>query len=97
MQTTSQTARPRLKFHPTAYQFVWQALQYTQKRLRRPAPRGLNDEDAHISGAELLEGIRLLAQEQFGLLAREGLLTVSSQVVMSLIGTTVETRLPPIE
>jgi uncharacterized repeat protein (TIGR04138 family) len=69
MQTTSQTAGPRLKFHPTAYQFVWQALQFTQKRLRRPAPRGPNDEDAHISGAELLEGIRLLAQEQFGLLA----------------------------
>jgi uncharacterized repeat protein (TIGR04138 family) len=69
MQTTSQTARPRLRFHPTAYQFVWQALQYTQKRLRRPAPQGPNDEDAHISGGELLEGIRLLAQEQFGLLA----------------------------
>jgi uncharacterized repeat protein (TIGR04138 family) len=69
MTTTSQTAGPRLKFHPTAYQFVWQALQYTQKRLRRPAPQGPQDDDAHISGVELLEGIRLLAQEQFGLLA----------------------------
>jgi uncharacterized repeat protein (TIGR04138 family) len=68
MTTTSQTAQPRLKYHPTAYQFVWQALQYTQKRLRRPAPQGPLDQEAHISGQELLEGIRLLALEQFGLL-----------------------------
>jgi uncharacterized repeat protein (TIGR04138 family) len=68
MATSSQTDRPRLKYHPTAYQFVWQALQYTQKRLRRPAPQGPTDEEAHITGAELLEGIRLLALEQFGLL-----------------------------
>ncbi|HUG93131.1 MAG TPA: Minf_1886 family protein [Planctomycetaceae bacterium] len=69
MTTTSQTERPRLKFPSAAYQFMWQALQYTQKRLRRPAPQDPDDQDAHISGRELLEGIRLFAREQFGLLA----------------------------
>jgi uncharacterized repeat protein (TIGR04138 family) len=68
MPTTSQTARPRFRYHPTAYQFVWQALQYTQKRLQRAVPEGPDDEDAHITGPELLEGIRLFALEQFGLL-----------------------------
>jgi uncharacterized repeat protein (TIGR04138 family) len=68
MTITSQTVPPRLKYHPAAYQFVWQALQYTQKRLRRPAPQGPLDQQAHITGQELLEGIRLMALEQFGLL-----------------------------
>jgi len=72
MSTISETTKPRLRYHPNAYRFVDSALRYTQKKLGRvPDPdRGVNDESAHITGAELLEGIRELAQKQFGLMAR---------------------------
>lgn len=45
-----------------AYDFVFQALDYTQKHLRAGAD--------HVSGYELLEGIRELALREFGLLSR---------------------------
>ena len=71
--STSMTGRTRLRrsFHPDAYKFVFQALQFTQEQLERP----MNDDDpedesAHISGPELLEGVRQLAHKQYGLLAR---------------------------
>lgn len=68
MQTA---ATPRLKYHPNAYQFIFAALRYTQQELGR----GIESEseeapDAHISGTELLEGIRQFALQEFGLLAR---------------------------
>ena len=69
MTTTSQTATPRLRYHQNAYKFVFQALRYTQEHLRRNVSGGPDDEEAHISGQELLAGIRALALEQFGLLA----------------------------
>lgn len=58
-----------------AYEFVFQGLNYTQKMLDKEPPRDHNPEaDAtgryHVSGPELLEGIRRLAQREFGLLAR---------------------------
>ena len=66
----SMTSR-RCTFHPDAYKFVFHALQFTQERLDRPmAEDDLENELAHISGPELLEGCRLLALEQYGLLAR---------------------------
>jgi len=48
------------RYHINAYRFVYEALDYTVKRL---------DKKRHISGRELLEGIKNLALEQFGALA----------------------------
>lgn len=62
-----------LKYHPDAYRFVDQALRHTQRRLGRTAEHAREedfDEDAaHISGPELLDGIRELAVNEFGLMA----------------------------
>jgi uncharacterized repeat protein (TIGR04138 family) len=57
-----------------AYEFVFAALAHTQKMLGRvPPPEGTpaeGERDYHVSGRQLLEGIRDLALEQFGLMAR---------------------------
>jgi uncharacterized repeat protein (TIGR04138 family) len=47
------------RYHINAYRFVYEALDYTVKQL---------DRKRHISGRELLEGIKDLALEQFGAL-----------------------------
>jgi uncharacterized repeat protein (TIGR04138 family) len=52
--------KPRYK--SDAYEFVMQALWYTQDKLKRKG---------HISTAELLEGIRQFAVEQYGLMSRQ--------------------------
>ncbi len=55
-----------------AYEFVFEALGHTQKKLGR-APREPGGEPAphhHVTGPELLEGVRELALRQFGLMAR---------------------------
>ncbi len=44
-------------YHVNAYRFVYEALDHTIKTLGRPG---------HVTGRELLEGIRDLAIEQFG-------------------------------
>ncbi len=49
------------RFHETAYVFVLSALHYVLERL---------DEPRHISGRELAEGVRDLAIERFGPMAR---------------------------
>lgn len=49
------------QFHDTAYLFVLSALHFVIQRL--PEPR-------HISGAELAEGVRDLAKDRFGPMAR---------------------------
>jgi uncharacterized repeat protein (TIGR04138 family) len=48
------------RYHINAYRFVYEALDYTVKQLEKKR---------HISGRELLEGIKNLAIEQFGALA----------------------------
>lgn len=55
-----------------AYEFVlFQALAHTQKMLsRRPRESGSGEEQLHVSGVELLEGIRDLALREFGMMAR---------------------------
>ncbi len=56
-----------------AYDFVFQALRHTQKLLgREPPEQGGEGTDVryHVSGPELLEGIRALALQEFGLMAR---------------------------
>ena len=48
------------RYHINAYRFVYEALDYTVKQLEKKR---------HISGRELLEGIKNLALELFGALA----------------------------
>ena len=69
MSITSKSAAPRLKYHQAAYQFVFAALRHTQQQLGRESQSGHEEEDAHISGQELLYGVREFAHEQFGLMA----------------------------
>lgn len=69
MSTTSKSAVPqRVRYHREAYRFVFAALRYTQQRLGRTRRKDPEDPDAHITGRELLEGVRDLALEQFGLM-----------------------------
>jgi uncharacterized repeat protein (TIGR04138 family) len=67
MSITSKRA-PRTRYHANAYRFVSAALPYAQKLLNRNFAANLDDESAHITGPELLEGIRRFALENFGLL-----------------------------
>src|SRR2546421_7996499 len=54
-----------------AYEFVFDALAHTQKMLGRTAlPEAQAEQDHHVSGPQLLDGIRDLALREFGLLAR---------------------------
>jgi uncharacterized repeat protein (TIGR04138 family) len=57
-----------------AYEFVFQALHHTQKMLGREPPReveaNLVEERHHVTGPQLLEGVRQLALREFGLMAR---------------------------
>jgi len=70
MSTLSKTESTELKYHTDAYRFVDSALRFTQKRLGRMLESNpeLDEETAHISGPELLDGIRELARKEFGLL-----------------------------
>ncbi len=49
------------RYKPDSYEFVLQALHFTQKKLAR---------SGHVTGQELLEGIREQALKQFGPMAR---------------------------
>jgi len=73
MPISTDLSAPRLRYHADAYVFMFDALRHTQERLAR-LPEGEefdnDDESAHISGPELLIGIRELALDQFGLMAR---------------------------
>ncbi len=69
MALTSRSRPARLKFHPDAYRFVFDALQFTQEQLKKSA-QDAEDESAHISGPELLEGVRDLGLKKFGMLAK---------------------------
>ena len=63
----------RLKYHPDAYRFLFTALRWTQEQLGRAKKSNADtgsDPEAHVSGQELVEGIRLYAIEQFGLMAK---------------------------
>ena len=70
MSALGQTAAPRSKFHGDAYRFVFEALHHTQQKLKRPVANDLDDDRAHITGPELLYGIRDLALERYGLLSK---------------------------
>jgi uncharacterized repeat protein (TIGR04138 family) len=70
MSVTGQSALPRFRYHSEAYRFIFEALYHTQQRLKRPTTQDLDDERAHISGPELMHGVRELALERYGLLAK---------------------------
>ena len=52
-------------YHPGAYQFVFAALQHVQDNLGRDRQ---SEQSGHVSGRELLHGIRDLALQHFGLM-----------------------------
>ena len=68
MSISSSKQAPRLRYHSQAYRFVSAALPYAQKILNRTFSANMDDESAHITGPELLEGIRHFALEHFGLM-----------------------------
>jgi len=70
MSALGQTAAPRNKYHSDAYRFVFEALHHTQQKLKRGVSGDVDDDRAHITGPELLYGIRDLALERYGLLSR---------------------------
>jgi uncharacterized repeat protein (TIGR04138 family) len=70
MSTTSRAIERDVRYHPNAYQFVYAALRFTQQCLNRPVASAAENDDAHISGVELLDGIRAFALNQFGLMTR---------------------------
>jgi uncharacterized repeat protein (TIGR04138 family) len=56
-----------------AYEFVFAALTHTQRLLGRSSRAGQSGDpepEHHVSGRELVEGIRELAVREFGLMAR---------------------------
>ena len=60
---------PRYPFE--AYEFLFAALTHTQNMLERTPPSDrIADQEYHVSGRELLEGVRDLALREFGLMAR---------------------------
>ncbi|MEZ6057619.1 MAG: hypothetical protein R3C01_13040 [Planctomycetaceae bacterium] len=69
MRLSSQTS-PKLHYHVDAYRFVFDALQFVQDRMSRPAARDVDDESSHVSGPELLDGVREYALKRFGLMSR---------------------------
>ena len=70
MPSSPASGWPRLKHPVAAYQFLFEALRFTQDRLGRAEVPSEDDESAHISGQELLDGIREFAKDQFGLMAK---------------------------
>ncbi|MBA3315492.1 MAG: hypothetical protein M3552_06475 [Planctomycetota bacterium] len=67
---TTSPSKTRPRYHRNAYHFVFSALQFTQEKLNRTASHVLHEEDAHINGPELCEGLRELALQKFGLLTK---------------------------
>jgi len=57
---------PQYHFH--AYTFIYEALAFTQKLLGRDAQSDA-PERRHVTGQELLDGIRQYALQEFGILA----------------------------
>jgi uncharacterized repeat protein (TIGR04138 family) len=69
MKTSSRSAVERSRYHQDAYQFVFDALWHAQQLLGAPAAQA-PDLERHITGPELLEGIRDMALERFGLMTQ---------------------------
>ena len=60
---------PRYSYE--AYEFVFAALTHTQRMLGRlPPQESTGEQDYHVSGPQLLDGVRDLALREYGLMAR---------------------------
>ncbi len=68
MTSATNLSQPKLQFHPNAYDFVFEALQQSQEIYARSVSDEGELEEAHVSGQELLEGVRVLALKQMGLM-----------------------------
>ncbi len=64
-QTLDRIVRKDPRYHREAYLFVREALDYTQKTVTKNGREPLR----HVSGQELLGGIRVFALQQFGPMA----------------------------
>ncbi len=53
-----------------AYEFVYAALEHTERLFESNKSKLAEDAEQHFSGQQLLEGIRLLALQEFGMMAR---------------------------
>lgn len=54
------------RYDPQAYVFIREALDFTVKRMEKP----VHGPGRHVSGKELLDGLRLYALQEYGPLAR---------------------------
>jgi uncharacterized repeat protein (TIGR04138 family) len=61
--------RIRLCFHPHAYVFLSEALKVAQETVCSQVGREILDEMHHITGQQLLEGVRILGLRQYGSMA----------------------------
>lgn len=67
-----EVARQDGRYAYEAYEFVFQALEHTQKMLGREFDESADPGEPkhHVSGRQLLKGIRAYAVQEFGLMAR---------------------------
>lgn len=67
-------ARRDPRYAYEAYEFIFQALDHTQKMLGRASSEGepadANEPHHHVTGRQLMEGARDYAVQEFGLMAR---------------------------
>jgi uncharacterized repeat protein (TIGR04138 family) len=61
-ETVAQIVAKDLRYHRDAYFFLREALDYTQKKIGKQAKGQLR----HVTGQELLDGVREFALSQFG-------------------------------
>jgi uncharacterized repeat protein (TIGR04138 family) len=71
----AEVARRDGRYAYEAYEFIFQALHHTQKALGKEPPESLRDHGTvephyHVSGPELMHGVRDLALREFGRMAR---------------------------
>lgn len=69
MSVTDRASRPKPKFPPQAYLFVTEALKVAQDHAGKLRNLEEDEDSAHISGVELLEGVRILGTRMFGMMA----------------------------
>jgi uncharacterized repeat protein (TIGR04138 family) len=62
----TKSPRSQLKFHPHAYLFINDALTVAQEAFGRDKH---SETGGHISARELLDGVRLLGQRRYGMMA----------------------------
>jgi len=68
LQAIEKIVEKNPRFRPEAYVFVQQSLDFTLRRIVEEKTRNLGD-PPHVTGRELLEGVRDLARPRFGRLA----------------------------